>query len=136
MKKITNARLSRRTPQADQPVDRDFRLYEQLPPPIRHTIRELAQRMSADDVTKVYNLRGLSFTVWALGEQERMEIKRFANDYRKLTGQEYPFIAASATIQRYESGYRPRRRRQIRLGYDEMKVPDAPRRRRIRGRRQ
>lgn len=136
MKKGTNALLSRRNPQADQPVDRDFYWYEQLPLPIRHTIRELAQRMSADDVTKVYKLRGLAFTVWALGVQEKMEINRFASDYRKLTGQEYPFIAASATIQRYDSGYRPRRRRQMLLGYDAMKVPDAPRRRRIRGRRQ
>lgn len=135
----SNGATSRRNPQLSHTVEDDFAVFEQLPPSVRHTIREMSQRMSAIGTSTMLDTRGMSFTVWALGEQERREISRFAQDYIKATGQEYPFLAANATVQRYNSRYytstRPKRRqRQKWFDADIMKVPDAPRRRRSRGR--
>lgn len=130
----TNSVLSRRAKSISASVDTDFAVYEQLPPVLRYAVRELAQPVLALDVVKVLRQRGMTFTLWALGEQERREIGKFAQDYYEQTGQAYPFLEAGATVQRYAGQGRgingKQRRTHMRFDLDLMTVPNTPRQRR------
>lgn len=123
----------------DFTVEEDFTFYDLLPVALRYAIREVAVHSSAKSVFNLMHKRSMTFTLWALGDREGQEIRSFAAYYKKNTGYTYPFLAADASIQRYNSGHiQKRTRRYYRQAWfdgDIMKVPDGPRRRRHVGRR-
>jgi hypothetical protein len=117
----TNSTLSRGQQKVATTVDEDFAWFDELDRPLKVALWEYAQRMDSRAVSLMSAARGVSETLYQLMQQERREIMRFASQYRSLTTQVYPFVAAQATIQRYGFGrYRPQRE-------ISMRVPDAPR---------
>lgn len=132
MMKEANSRLSRYQGHVHKSVADDFKSYDRLPPAVRYKIGEMAQLMSCSHVGDLLKARGHGFTLYALDRQEMVEIGLFARQYRSETGQDYPFIVARASIQRYSNGITRTRSRRNRLMLFEdevgiMKVPAAPR---------
>lgn len=124
----TNRAFARRQPILPTSVSVDFEFYDKLPRILRFALAELNQRFTAKDTHAIYTLRGTDYTTWALHKQERIEIVRFAEEYKRRCEHVYPFIAAYGSIQRYDRAYQRRYRKN--LIDDVMMVSDIRCRRR------
>lgn len=120
----TNSTLSRNQPKANVTIDADFVCFDELQMPLKRALWEMAQRMETPIVAQRSLTYGMYATLQQLQEQERREIMRFADQYKRQTGQQYPFLAANATIQRYGFG-----KKTTPVPETDMHVPNVPRRR-------
>lgn len=134
--KQNNRRISRGIGLSAIPAEKDLIQFEQLPSVLRHAVRETAQSVASYAPYIALNEYGMKSTLRILREKEREEISRFAQQYKESTGQDYPFLAAQATVQRYNSSSTTRRHtrryRQMWFDADSMIVPEAPKWRRRR----